>query len=92
MAKSGYLSPLSSDEFRKRIAETVRKAFERLEWDQGPPDRPGMLGLHTSEPPVAVPPQPPDLALASMMPHPCVVLILGHRGGGNPPWPVGCKS
>ena len=29
------------------------------------------------------PPEPPDVGLASLVPHPCVVLILRHRGRGK---------
>lgn len=34
------------------------------------------------EPPEPVPPEP-DLALAALVSHPCIVLILGHRGNGK---------
>ena len=77
-------SLINLDELRQAFQDALSNfSIEDVLKDVEPPPGLSIFGLNSAEPPNAVPPEPPDLDLASMVQHPCVVLILGHRGGGK---------
>ena len=63
--------------------EIMRLLQEAVDQFSKPPRGPSVLGLDSPDQLDALPPEPPDVTLASLVHHPCVVLVLGHRGGGK---------
>ena len=72
---------LESDEYKK-IVDGFNRSLDSVGENPSHPTSLDAPRLSFLEPPEPVAPEP-DLNLASLVSHPCVVLILGHRGNGK---------